>query len=93
MVVKSLGDELGPLGVRVNGLMPGRIATDRVRELDGRGGGDPDAVRIERSKGIPLRRYAEPWEFGKAAAFMLSPAASYVTGINLPIDGGILRTI
>ncbi|MQA94239.1 MAG: SDR family oxidoreductase [Streptosporangiales bacterium] len=92
MVVKSLGDELGPLGVRVNGLMPGRIATDRVRELDTRAG-DPDAVRIERSKGIPLRRYAEPWEFGKAAAFVLSPAASYVTGINLPIDGGILRTI
>lgn len=92
MMVKSLGDELGPLGVRVNGLMPGRVATDRVRELDSRGG-DPEEVRVERSKGIPLRRYAEPWEFGKAAAFVLSPAASYITGINLPIDGGILRGI
>jgi hypothetical protein len=58
---------------------PVRIATDRVRELDARRG-DPDEVRARLSEHIPLRRYGEQEEFGRAAAFVLSPAASYITG-------------
>jgi 3-oxoacyl-[acyl-carrier protein] reductase len=84
---KSLSLELGPRGIRVVGLLPGRIDTDRVRELDALSG-DPDTARARSSAAIPLRRYGRPEEFGKAAAFFLSPAASYLTGVMLPVDGG-----
>jgi 3-oxoacyl-[acyl-carrier protein] reductase len=82
---KTLADELGPAGVRVNGLLPGRIDTDRVRQLDAGQGQQADA--------IPLRRYGTPREFGRVAAFVLSPAASYLTGTMIPVDGGMLRVI
>ena len=82
---KTLADELGPRGIRVNGLLPGWIATDRLRELGPARGAVADS--------IPLRRIGEPAEFGRAAAFVLSPAASYLTGTMLPVDGGALRVI
>ena len=91
-VVKTLAGELGPTGIRVNGLLPVRIATDRVRELDALQG-DPDEVRARLSEHIPLRRYGEPEEFGRAAAFVLSPAASYITGAMIPVDGGAISSI
>jgi 3-oxoacyl-[acyl-carrier protein] reductase len=91
MVAKTLADELGPNGVRVNGLLPGRIATDRLKQLDSKGG-DPEAARRASEKTIPLRRYGSPEEFGRVAAFVLSPVASYLTGAMIPVDGGALRT-
>ncbi|KOU19882.1 oxidoreductase [Streptomyces sp. WM6372] len=84
---KSLSVELGPRGIRVVGLLPARIDTDRVRELDALSG-DAAAARAASESGIPLRRYGTPEEFGRSAAFLLSPAASYLTGIMLPVDGG-----
>ncbi|MCX5396229.1 SDR family oxidoreductase [Streptomyces sp. NBC_00102] len=84
---KSLANDLGPRGIRVIGLLPSRIDTDRVRELDALSG-DADAARTASEARIPLRRYGTPEEFGKTAAFLLSPAASYLTGIMLPVDGG-----
>jgi len=87
---KSLADELGPRGIRVFGLLPGRIGTDRMRELDGLSP-DPETRRAANESGIPLRRYGTPEEFGRAGAFMLSPAASYVTGVMLSVDGGARR--
>ena len=69
----------------MNGLLPGWIATDRLRELV------PATGAL--TGGIPLRRIGEPAEFGRAAAFVLSPAASYLTGTMLPVDGGALRAI
>ena len=92
MVAKTLADELGPQGVRVNGLLPGRIATDRVAELDA-ATGDADAARAANERAIPLRRYGEPEEFGRVAAFLLSPAASFLTGVMVPVDGGLLRAL
>ncbi|TDD55290.1 SDR family oxidoreductase [Kribbella antibiotica] len=92
MVAKTLADELGPNGVRVNSLLPGRIATDRLRELDSKGG-DSEAARRSAERTIPLRRYGDPDEFGRVAAFVLSPAASYLTGAVIPVDGGALRTL
>jgi 3-oxoacyl-[acyl-carrier protein] reductase len=91
-VVKTLAGELGPAGVRINGLLPVRIATDRVRELDALRG-DPDEERARQSARIPLRRYGEPEEFGRAAAFLLSPAASFITGAMIPVDGGAIPSI
>jgi 3-oxoacyl-[acyl-carrier protein] reductase len=91
-VIKTLADDFGPSGVRINGLLPVRIATDRVREFDALSG-DPDEVRARQSELIPLRRYGEPEEFARAAAFLLSPAASYITGAMIPIDGGAIRSI
>jgi len=91
-VVKMLAEELGPSGIRINAILPVRIATDRVRELDAVSG-DPDEVRARKSQEIPLRRYGEPEEFGRVAAFLLSPAASYITGAMIPVDGGSLRAI
>ncbi|MET9658771.1 SDR family oxidoreductase [Streptomyces sp. NPDC006510] len=84
---KSLADELGPRGIRVVGVLPSRIDTDRVRELDALSG-DAEASRTANEARIPLRRYGTPEEFGRTAAFLLSPAASYLTGIMLPVDGG-----
>ncbi|WP_151775620.1 SDR family oxidoreductase [Streptomyces abyssomicinicus] len=87
---KSLADELGPRGIRVVGVLPSRIDTDRVRELDALSA-DPAATRAANESHIPLGRYGAPAEFGRVAAFLLSPAASYLTGIMVPVDGGVRR--
>jgi 3-oxoacyl-[acyl-carrier protein] reductase len=92
MVAKQLADELGPRGVRVNGLLPGRIGTERVAELDALQP-DPVAAKASAAERIPLRRDGEPSEFGRAAAFLLSPAASFVSGAMLPVDGGVMRAL
>ena len=90
--IKSLSDQLGPRGVRVLGLMPGAIATDRMTQLWD-AARDPAAARAANEAGIPLRRIGAPEEFGRVAAFALSPAASYVTGSMIAIDGGRLRSL
>ena len=91
-LLEKARDVLGPRGVRVNGLLPGRIGTDRVAELDA-STGDAVAAKAEAVAAIPLGRYGEPEEFGRAAAFLLSPAASFVNGVMLPVDGGMLRAL
>jgi 3-oxoacyl-[acyl-carrier protein] reductase len=92
MAAKNLADELGPRGIRVNALLPGRISTDRVRSLDA-STGDADLARAANERTIPLGRYGEPAEFGRAAAFLLSPAASFLSGVMLPVDGGLTRAL
>lgn len=89
MIIKTLADEFGPRGIRVVGLVPGRIETARTAELDQ---GNPEA-RGRSESAIPLRRLGEPSEFGRVAAFVLSPAASYITGSMITIDGGMIRSV
>jgi 3-oxoacyl-[acyl-carrier protein] reductase len=92
-LTKSLANEYGPLGIRVNSILPGWTMTDRVDQLlEDRSKAKNSSVKTESeiiSQSIPLRRMADPDEFGKAAAFIVSPAASYITGVMLSVDGGI----
>jgi 3-oxoacyl-[acyl-carrier protein] reductase len=96
-LAKSLANEWAPDGIRVNHLIPGRIATDRVAELDrelaDRTGTTPVDVRERISQAIPLARYGEPDEYARAAAFLLSDAAAYITGATLQVDGGAIQAI
>lgn len=93
--VKTLADELGPRAVRVNALLPGRFATNRVIEYEedlARRHKRPLAnIRREAEESIPLQRLGDPLELGRVAAFLLSPAASYVTGTAWQVDGGVTR--
>jgi 3-oxoacyl-[acyl-carrier protein] reductase len=96
-LTKSLALELGPLGIRFNSLLPGWTMTERVQELMGfRAEQNGSSVEEEISKitaECPLGRMADPEEIGRAAAFLLSPAASYITGVMLTVDGGIYKGI
>lgn len=94
---KSLSIELADDHIRVNCLAPGRIDTDRLRKLDAataaRQGLTLDEVRSQVLRGIPLGRLGRPEEFGRAAAFLCSPAAAYITGVTLLVDGGLISCI
>ncbi len=89
---KTLAGELGPSGITVNNVLPGFTRTDRLASLfEGRASarGVPlETVEDEARARIPLGRFAEPAEIAAAIAFLASPAAAYINGINLPVDGG-----
>ena len=93
---KTLANELAVDGIRVNHLMPGRINTDRVRHLDAiksrNTGQSVEDVRAAFEKSVPLGRYGEPLEYGRAAAFLFSDAARYITGASLQVDGGLIKS-
>lgn len=94
-LMRSLARELAPR-VRVNALAPGRFATDRALEGDARkaaaAGITSEQQRARASASVPLERYGDPAELARAAAFLLSPAASYITGATLHIDGGLVSS-
>ncbi len=96
-LAKTLALELAPDRIRVNQLIPGRLSTDRVRELDTinakKAGVSLDEQQKRAASAIPLGRYGDPAEFGRAAAFLLSDAASYLTGATLQVDGGAIRSV
>lgn len=94
---KTLAGEVGPFGITVNNVLPGATLTGRHHALiqaRARASGT-SAVEIEDSlkADIPLGRFAEPEEIAAAVAFLASPAASYISGINLPVDGGRTRSL
>jgi 3-oxoacyl-[acyl-carrier protein] reductase len=96
-LAKTLADELASKGIRVNQLVPGRIATERLAYLDeanAKKAGIPVEEQVRRSIAtIPMSRYGDPAEFARAAAFLVSPAAAYITGATLQVDGGAIRSI
>ena len=96
-LAKTFADEFAARGIRVNQLIPGRISTERIGYLD-----DANAKKLgiaveeQRKRSIatiPMGRYGEPEEFARAAAFLVSDAASYITGATLQVDGGAIRCI
>ncbi len=91
-VTKTLSQELGPENIRVNSILPGWTATERVDHIfeyrAETNGTDMDAEKGKVTGGIPMGRMADPAEFGRVAAFLSSPAASYITGAMIPVDGG-----
>ncbi len=94
-LIKSLVPEIAP--VRINGIAPGRVATGRIATLDeGRArsaGISVEQVQQQTIGRIPLGRYGDPSEVGRVATFLLSPAASYVTGAIVPVDGGMIKAL
>jgi 3-oxoacyl-[acyl-carrier protein] reductase len=95
--LKTLAAEVAADAVTVNLLLPGRIATERVAALDAaeaeRTGVPLDEVRARSEKSIPSGRYGRPEEFAAAAAFLCSGPASYITGVALRCDGGLVRSL
>lgn len=89
---KDMADEYAPRGIRVFSLLPHRLLTDRNLALFA-ATGDPQKARADAEASIPLGRLGDPEEFGRVAAFLLSPAASYLTGLAVPIDGGAMRAL
>lgn len=96
-LVKSLANELAGENIRVNNLIPGRFDTDRVKALDKnlseKKGIPVEKVKQQHESAIPFGRYGTIEEFGKAGAFLLSDAASYITGANLVVDGGLIKGV
>ena len=94
--LKTLAAEVAADGVTVNMVLPGRIDTDRVAALDRaraeRSGSTPEEVRAASEQAIPARRYGRPEEFAAAVVFLASEPASYVTGVRLRCDGGMVRS-
>ena len=96
-LIKTLADELAADNIRCNTVLPGRIATRRILQLDqanaARQGVDEDTVRQHAEGAIPMRRYGEPQEFANMVVWVASDAASYVTGATLQVDGGAMRSV
>jgi 3-oxoacyl-[acyl-carrier protein] reductase len=85
--MKTLADELGPRGITVNCVAPGRIATARLEHLY------PDGPTEQSIAAIPLRRWGEPREFGDVVCFLASERARYMTGQTVVVDGGLQRAL
>jgi len=94
-LIKSLVAEIVP--VRINGLAPGRLQTDRIAQIDAALAASSNIavedIQKRTVERIPLGRYGDPRELGRVGAFLLSPAASYVTGAIVPVDGGMIRAL
>ena len=94
-LIKTLVGEIAP--IRINGVAPGRFDTARVRSLDAtkaaQSGMSIEAVQDQTRARIPLGRYGDADELGRVVAFLLSPAASYLNGVILAVDGGMIRSL
>lgn len=93
---KTWANEVGQYGVTVNNLLPGATATDRLQQIiearASKSGASVDDIAEKMKSAVPLGRFAEPTEIGGVIAFLASPAAAYITGTNITVDGGRTRS-
>ncbi len=94
---KTLANELGPFGITVNNVLPGATATGRltaiIQDKAEKTGASIEKVTEQMTQSIPVRRFAAPAEIADAILFLASPMASYINGINLPVDGGRTKSL
>lgn len=94
---KTLANELGQFGITVNNVLPGFTATDRLEDIVGNAAKKMDKTEKEASEFmkslVPARRFAQPGEIANAVAFLATEAASYINGVNLPVDGGRTKSL
>lgn len=94
---KTMSAELAPFGLTVNNILPGTTQTDRIEKniaaKQKRTGQDYATVRQGMVDAIPMARFGEVYEIAAAVAFLASPAAGYITGVSLPVDGGKIKSI
>jgi 3-oxoacyl-[acyl-carrier protein] reductase len=94
---KTLSLELGPFGITVNNILPGATETQRIKSLIAsraqKSGKSESEIEKAMKEEIPLKRFASIKEVAAVAAFLATPAASYINGINLPVDGGKLHSL
>ena len=94
---KTWSQEVGSYGITVNNVLPGYTKTDRLNNIiqkkAEKSNTTTDEIRIQMKRNVPLRRFGEPREVAAAIAFLASPAASYISGINLPVDGGRTKSL
>ena len=96
-LAKSLSRSMAPQGLRVNAIVPGIVETDRIKALvanQAKGKGIDQAQQRAQMEGqVPMGRFGEPEEFARVATFLLSPAASYINGETVTVDGGTMKTL
>lgn len=94
---KTLAGEVGQFGITVNNVLPGFTSTDRLKEIIDnkieKTGSTEDAIVTGMKSQVPMKRFADPIEVASAVGFLASPASSYITGINVPVDGGRTKSL
>jgi len=94
---KTMANELGAFGITVNNVLPGATQTGRLEDIIKKrafkANASTEVIEEQWKAGIPMKRFAEPKEVASAVAFLASPASAYITGINLPVDGGRTKNL
>ncbi|NNE76256.1 MAG: SDR family oxidoreductase, partial [Pricia sp.] len=94
---KSLATDVGPFSITVNSILTGYFDTERIVQLNAKKakelGIPPDAVRSDMESKVPVKRIGDPMEYGYLVAFLASEKAAYITGTQIPIDGGLLKSL
>ena len=94
---KTLATDVAPSGITVNNVLTGYFDTDRIAQLNAKKaekmGVDPQEVRDAMEKQVPVGRIGDPKEYGYLVAFLASEQAAYLTGTNIPLDGGLLKSL
>jgi 3-oxoacyl-[acyl-carrier protein] reductase len=90
---KTISNEYARFNIMINNIMPGRIITDRIREIANNKNGDLEEILDSMGRDLPIMRLGKPEEFGPIVAFLCSEKASYITGNSIQVDGGLIKSL